>query len=58
MGHFNSRHPIIRLMLFIIVLYVICNYFLVNVYLKDYDDNKIKKNIIESKSKDELEKLM
>ncbi len=58
MVHFNSRHPIIRLMLFIIVLYVICNYFLVNVYLKDYDDNKIKKEIIESKSKDELEKLM
>jgi hypothetical protein len=58
MGKLDPRNPIIRLMLFIIVLYVVCNFFLVNVYLKDYDHEKVKQDMIEAKSKEELEESM
>lgn len=58
MTKLDPRNPIIRAMLSVIVVYVICNYLLVNVYLKDYDHDKIKDEIINVESKENLKKLM
>ena len=54
MAKLDPNNPIIKVMLIIIVVYMICNVLLVNVYEKDYDHNLIKDKIIQSKTKQEL----
>jgi len=55
MAKLDPYHPIIRIMLTIIVVYMICNLLLTEVYEKGYDHNEIKDKIIKSKTKEELQ---
>jgi len=51
----DPYNPIIRGMLTIIIVYMICNFILVEVYEKDYNHNEIKDKIIKSETKEELQ---
>ena len=55
MAKLDPNNPIVKLMLVIIIVYLICNYILVEVVQKDYDFDTIKDKTIKSKTKEELE---
>ena len=55
MAKLDPNNPIIKVMLSIIILYIICNYVLVEIIQKDYDQNIIKDKVIQSTTKEELE---
>ena len=58
MAKLDPNNPIIKIMLMIIVVYMICNFLLVEVYEKDYDHDVIKDKIIKSETKEELQENM
>tara|TARA_Y100000768_G_C23961965_1_gene675874 strand:+ start:180 stop:1775 length:1596 start_codon:yes stop_codon:yes gene_type:complete len=58
MAKLDPNNPIIKIMLMIIVVYMICNFLLVEVYEKDYDHDIIKDKIIKSETKEELQENM
>jgi len=58
MAKLDPNHPIIKIMLTIIIVYMICNFLLVEVYEKDYDYDVIKDKIIKSETKEELQENM
>jgi|TARA_Y100000389_G_scaffold203609_1_gene252666 hypothetical protein len=55
MAKIDPNNPIIRLMLSVIIIYMICNYYIIVYHQKDYKINEIKDKIINSKTKEELQ---